>query len=96
MFTNTFALLATKHARTLGTAFYNFDPSKKIANHLVGKHHSKWHRRSVGTIIIMVGVGIAEIPLSGTAHFAANAIGYLIHALGGMAFLSPIEAAKDE
>lgn len=90
------AKFAKENVRLISSAVANFDPSTRLANHLVGHNHSKWHRWSVGTIIIVLGVGVAEIPLTGPAHFIANAVGYLIHALGGLAFLSPIDKKADQ
>lgn len=60
--------------------------AKTICNHLVGKEHTKNHRIFTGIILMIFGVGLTVIAksfASSIIHFIGDAIGYLLHGLGG-------------
>lgn len=68
--------------------------SKHIANHVAGKHHTNTHRRISGITVMIVGVGIVNASHFCDVfiiHFVADVIGYAVHGLGLIPFVSSIE-----
>lgn len=72
------------------------DLSKLIAHHVVGHDHTKVHRRTVGFIIAVLGVGLVflakEFSTSPLAHFFGDLFGYFLHAVGAIPFLKYFES----
>ncbi len=63
--------------------------SKFICDHVIGKKHTKTHRRVCGLIVMVVGVFIAEIVghLVPYTEFMCNTIGYGLHGTGLLPFI---------
>ena len=62
-----------------------------VCDHLVGENHSLWHRRIAGTVVMSVGVVIAQ----NAHHFwflwwVVDCAGYLLHGIGAIPFVEPI------
>jgi hypothetical protein len=59
--------------------------SKHISHHLFGRNHTDKHRKTVGGIMMVIGVGIGHLSAAfhvETIHFFAEFIGTSLHALG--------------
>lgn len=69
---------------------------KALCDHLIGEHHTMVHRLVTGTLIMVVGVGVAqtahELPTG--ADFMADLIGYLIHGIGATPYVEAIMLAR--
>lgn len=66
------------------------DITRKICQHAIGEKHTIGHRMTVGTIIMIVGVGIAKYCASVhfvVIHVTGDIVGYLIHAFGATPYL---------
>ena len=62
---------------------------KTICTHVLGKNHTKTHRRYCGICVMIVGVFIAEV-IGGTSHyltFICNVFGYGLHGMGLVPFI---------
>lgn len=77
---------------------FHIDLTQRLANHLVGRHHTHWHRKTIGAVFILIGVVIAK-SAHYFPHFLANIIldgvGYGLHGLGLIPFISAIEERKN-
>ena len=73
------------------------DISKPIAHHLIGEQYTSRHRKCIGASIMVVGVGLVQASHTIDVfiiHFACDVIGYAIHGLGAIPFISSIEKSK--
>ncbi len=63
-----------------------------VCDHLTNPSHSKTHRRTVGVMIIMIGVVVSK--MGGdmyVLHLCCDALGYGIHGLGLVPFIGSVE-----
>ncbi len=68
--------------------------SKHIADHLVGQHHTITHRRLVGIVVMISGVGLYKLACTTDItliHFGGEVIGYAIHGMGLIPFAEKLE-----
>lgn len=82
----------------LKSALHIANVPRKLADHLVGKNHTNYHRRWCGAFVMLIGVGFVK--LTGMIdiyliHFAGDIIGYAIHGVGAIPFLTAIENLND-
>lgn len=80
----------SKALHTCKSAITRVDVVRKLCTHFIGEEHTTFHRKCVGTIIMIVGVGIAKggsvLPYE-IIHFTTETIGFLIHSIGGIPFV---------
>lgn len=70
---------------------------KHICTHIVGENHSQIHRLFVGVIVIVIGVGIANIHIGViVVDMTAEGIGYVIHGIGSIPIVEGILRLKTE
>lgn len=68
--------------------------SRYIADHLVGQHHTISHRRLVGVVVMISGVGIYKLACMvdfTIIHFGGEVLGYAIHGMGLIPFAEKLE-----
>jgi len=66
-----------------------------ICNHLVSKEHNTSHRLCVGSMFVVIGVGLAQVEFSPVVHFFSEAVGYMIHGLGAVPFIDLLIKEKE-
>lgn len=70
---------------------------KHIADHLVGEDHTIIHRRISGGVVMGFGVGVTYVThhmFGGVIGFIGDLVGYGIHGIGLMPFVSAFEQEK--
>jgi hypothetical protein len=63
---------------------------RKVCNHLMGEEHTDFHRCTVGTCFIIIGVAISKVGIFFSMQViqgGLDGIGYLIHAAGTVPFI---------
>ncbi len=83
-------LKAVGRMKKAGTKAISYVNVPRIAcDHLIGEHHSKYHRMGAGVIIMAIGVIIskqfADIHIF-FVHYILDGFGYLIHGIGTIPF----------
>lgn len=73
---------------------------KHIVSHMIGEKHSTWHHRITGAIIMVFGVGVVKIFYItsdiGLFHFVGDLVGFAIHGVGLVPWVSKIEKGEEE
>lgn len=67
---------------------------KIICEHVLGKKHSKLHRRGCGFMIMIIGVCIADLLGAHSGHYGSvmcNLVGYGLHGAGLLPFIEEDE-----
>lgn len=70
-----------------------------IANHVVGERHTIVHRRIVGALIMLIGVGVAHAAnhLSNILiSLVGDLVGYSIHGTGLIPFIHGLENTSQQ
>lgn len=68
--------------------------ARKVADHLLGKHHTAKHRKYIGGIMMLFGVGLVKVLGvfdSHILHFFSDVVGYALHGIGLIPFISDFE-----
>lgn len=68
--------------------------SRYILKHLLGDNHTDKHRKCVGIVIMASGVCLVKATMaidSFTLHIIGDVVGYAIHGIGLIPFVSDIE-----
>lgn len=63
---------------------------RSLCEHLVGEHHSTGHQMAAGTVVMLVGVGIAYMGGQWhniVWHFVCDGVGYAVLGLGAVPFI---------
>lgn len=66
---------------------------KQVCNNVVGKHHTKSHRKLCGICFILIGVILAESqnwlghPFHQFGDISCDAVGYALHGIGLTPFI---------
>lgn len=87
-------LYSILYIKTKNGVMVFFHLPKHIANHLAGEDHTKSHRRISGGLVMVVGVGItytAHHVFGGIIGFIGDLVGYGIHGIGLVPFVSEFE-----
>lgn len=77
---------------------FHLNIPKNLADHVVGEHHTVLHRRVAGSIVMVIGVGFAKLIGfldHGFIHLVADIIGYGLHAVGLIPFISNLEKYEE-
>lgn len=72
---------------------------RHLANHVIGKQHTKYHRYTAGVIVMAIGVTVAHsFSHVGNTLVAlmGDLVGYSIHGTGLIPFLHDIEKSAKE
>lgn len=64
-----------------------------ICVHLLGDHHTVWHRMGAGVIVMSVGVLMSKVSEGYyIVHFVCDMFGYLVHGIGTIPFVEAFSA----
>jgi hypothetical protein len=76
------------------------DPSRYIANHVLGSKHTLTHRKVIGTILIIIGVSGVKLFShkfdSVIIHITSDILGYAFHGIGLLPWITGLENLKEE
>lgn len=73
------------------------DFTKGISTHLCGPQHSKIHKRLVGGAILFIGVAVSKLASDVLIlHIVFDGIGYALHGIGLIPFISAIEKIAEK
>lgn len=63
--------------------------TRPVAEHLIGKKHTVYHRMAIGAVIMVAGVCVSKVALVDIpmVHYAKDVIGYAIHGIGCIPFI---------
>lgn len=82
----------------MARAFLKYiDPTKAIANHVIGHTHTMIHRKFIGVLIIATGVAISHLGVDiSFVRYFFEAIGTSLHAIGFAPFLNSMGETNHE
>lgn len=64
-----------------------------ICTHLLGEHHSSYHRMGAGLVVMAVGVLTSKVAEGYIIiHFFFDVFGYMIHGIGTIPFVELLSA----
>lgn len=66
-----------------------------LCDHLVGEHHTHWHRYVAGAVVMAFGVAVAKsahLCSSDAVAFVLDGCGYMIHGIGLIPYAEAVMA----
>lgn len=76
------------------------DPSRYIANHVLGSKHTLTHRKVISTILMIIGVSGVKLFShkfdSVIIHITSDILGYVFHGIGLLPWITGLESLKEE